>query len=247
MAQQGTARFLSTFALMVVLAALSIACSLSAQPPTPPPSQTPFIIIATQPPATNTTAPTNIPAPTSTPNLGGAGNIPCTGAPASWISYIVQPGDTLGILAQRTGATLAQLTTANCVSNPNLLAVGQVIRLPRQPIPPTITPIPQPVIRWGGTPPNLLCHVLPVIANAPIYSDAGLVSFRAFLGDWAPWVETLGSTYRIQLPDGTTGWMHTATVRLGGNCGIVPPTLPPTWTSTPTTIPFPSETSTSNP
>jgi LysM repeat protein len=163
------------------------------------------------------------------------------------VSYIVQAGDTLGILAQRTASTVSQIAAANCLTNPNLLAAGQVIRLARQPVLPTTTLPPQqpPVIRWGGTPPNMLCIVVPAVANAPIYSDAGLISFRAFLGDWAPWLENIAwggsanGAFRIQLPDGTSAYMAAATVQMRGNCGIVPLTLPPPWTSTPTPLPFP--------
>jgi murein DD-endopeptidase MepM/ murein hydrolase activator NlpD len=44
--------------------------------------------------------------------------------------YSVQPGDTLGIIAQRYGVSLEELIQANDLSNPNILDVGQVITVP---------------------------------------------------------------------------------------------------------------------
>jgi LysM repeat protein len=250
----GTKHRLARAVGLIFLAAGTLACSLSAQRPTPPPTQTPIVITITQSFVSATPLPTFTALPTATSITGGSSSttVPCLGAPASWVAYIVQPGDTLGLLAQRTGATITQLASANCISNPNVLSLGQVIRLPRLPIAPTITPQPQPVIRWGGNPPNLLCHVVPVVANAALYSDPGLITFRAFLGDWAPWVENTpwggipNGAYRVQLPDGTTAWIAAQIVQLRGNCGIVPPAtatpVPPTFT--PTLLPFPESTPT---
>jgi murein DD-endopeptidase MepM/ murein hydrolase activator NlpD len=44
--------------------------------------------------------------------------------------YVIQPGDTLGIVALRYGVSLDQLIEANELANPNLLEVGQVINVP---------------------------------------------------------------------------------------------------------------------
>ncbi len=43
---------------------------------------------------------------------------------------MVQGGDTLGIIAQRYGVSLEQLTDANQLANPNLLEVGQTLTIP---------------------------------------------------------------------------------------------------------------------
>lgn len=42
---------------------------------------------------------------------------------------MVQGGDTLGIIAQRYGVSLEQLTDANQLANPNLLEVGQTLTI----------------------------------------------------------------------------------------------------------------------
>lgn len=44
--------------------------------------------------------------------------------------YVVQPGDTLGQIASRFGTTLDALAAANGITNPDLIAVGQVLLIP---------------------------------------------------------------------------------------------------------------------
>ncbi len=46
--------------------------------------------------------------------------------------YTVQPGDSLGLIAQAHGLTQAQLQAANNIGNPELLQVGQSLRIPGQ-------------------------------------------------------------------------------------------------------------------
>ena len=46
------------------------------------------------------------------------------------MSYIVNNGDTLGKIAQKFGTTYQELARINGISNPNLIKVGQVLKLP---------------------------------------------------------------------------------------------------------------------
>jgi LysM repeat protein len=48
-------------------------------------------------------------------------------------TYIVQRGDTLFIIAQRYGTTVAALVNANNLSNPDRLSVGQQLIIPQRP------------------------------------------------------------------------------------------------------------------
>ena len=57
--------------------------------------------------------------------------------PAGSGPYTVRAGDTLFVLAQRYGTTVAAITAANPGINPNALQVSQVICLPGLPGPPT--------------------------------------------------------------------------------------------------------------
>ncbi len=45
-------------------------------------------------------------------------------------SYTVQPGDTLGVIAQRFGVSLESLIAINGIADPNLLRVGQLLVIP---------------------------------------------------------------------------------------------------------------------
>lgn len=82
--------------------------------PTPTPSPSPSPV--------PTAAPTPTPAPTPvvTP-------VPPTPAPQT---YTVQPGDTLALIAQRFGTTVAALQAANGIEDPNTINVGQVLIIP---------------------------------------------------------------------------------------------------------------------
>jgi LysM repeat protein len=42
----------------------------------------------------------------------------------------VRPGDTLSAIAVRFGTTVRELAALNDISNPSLIRVGQVLRLP---------------------------------------------------------------------------------------------------------------------
>jgi LysM repeat protein len=88
--------------------------------------------------------PTNRP-PTLTPLPTVPTAVPPTSAPTctprtDWPLYKVMAGDTLGRIAVRAGTSTAELIQANCLTNANLISVGQSLRVPRQPTPPTAIP-----------------------------------------------------------------------------------------------------------
>ena len=51
------------------------------------------------------------------------------GAGQGYFVYVVQKGDTLTKIAGRYGVTVAQLVKWNNIPNPNLILVGQKIRI----------------------------------------------------------------------------------------------------------------------
>jgi len=60
-------------------------------------------------------------------------------------TYTVEPGDTLLVLAERLGVTLEALLEANPdIVDPNLISVGQVIRIPSAAVVPSPTAAPEP-------------------------------------------------------------------------------------------------------
>ncbi len=70
------------------------------------------------------------PLPTVTP-------IRC-GAPAGWVNYIVQPGDTLFLLSQKFRVSVSAIQIANCLGDSTNIRGGQVIKVPNVP---TSTPL----------------------------------------------------------------------------------------------------------
>ncbi|HSH01192.1 MAG TPA: LysM peptidoglycan-binding domain-containing protein [Anaerolineae bacterium] len=81
------------------------------------------------------------PQPTATTDLT---TTPTCTPPTDWITYQVQPGDILSVLASRTNTTTNTLININCLTNPNRLEPGQTLYLPQIPqnIPPTATNFP---------------------------------------------------------------------------------------------------------
>ncbi|MCB9451662.1 MAG: LysM peptidoglycan-binding domain-containing protein [Anaerolineaceae bacterium] len=53
-----------------------------------------------------------------------------TPIPTGWQPYVVQPGDRVFRLAVDFGATVDEIATVNCLANPRLLQVGQMLLLP---------------------------------------------------------------------------------------------------------------------
>lgn len=49
---------------------------------------------------------------------------------SDYITYVIQPGDTLSEIAERYGTTTGTLAALNNIANPNLIVVGQTIRIP---------------------------------------------------------------------------------------------------------------------
>jgi len=97
--------------------------------------------------ATPIIVPTNMPPtatriqPTAVPN--------CT-VRTDWPAYTVVAGDTLGMIARRTGSTSTALVQANCLADANLIAVGQQLRVPSLPLLPTTLPPLTLPIRQGS-------------------------------------------------------------------------------------------------
>jgi LysM repeat protein len=79
-------------------------------PPTPPATKPPATTTPAKPPATTTPAPTT---PTYT-------------------SYTVKKGDTLSGIAKTYGTTVAKLVEINSIKDPDLIQIGQVLKIPKK-------------------------------------------------------------------------------------------------------------------
>ncbi len=70
--------------------------------------------------------------------------VTATQAPTDGSTYVVQPGDNLFRIALRYGLTTQQLATANRITNPSLIYVGQVLTIPTAGSTPQPTSTPPP-------------------------------------------------------------------------------------------------------
>jgi LysM repeat protein len=98
--------------------------TFAAPPPVPRSSTAPPF--AALPTATATILPTALlPATATVPPPV----VPTATAPA-WGTVVIQPGDTLAGIAERTGRTATTLAAANGLDNPHLLTIGQILSVP---------------------------------------------------------------------------------------------------------------------
>lgn len=67
----------------------------------------------------------------------------------TFTAYTVRRGDTLAVIAERFGTTVAAIMGANGIRNPNRIFVGQVLNIPRTRT--TIVPAPRAVAQRGRT------------------------------------------------------------------------------------------------
>jgi LysM repeat protein len=105
-------------------------------------------VIALAASSTSSTLPSPTPSPIPS-YLVSATSVSC-GAPKGWITYIVQPGDTLFRLSTAYGITINRLQQANCMGSSTLLKTGQVLFVPP----------------WTPQPP---LYVSPTVAATPTY------------------------------------------------------------------------------
>lgn len=80
------------------------------------------------------------PAPTPVPTTAPPAGTPVP--PATGGKYTVQRGDTLSAIARRFSVTVSAILSANNLSNPNLIFVGQVLTIPGAGTGPAPTPVP---------------------------------------------------------------------------------------------------------
>lgn len=119
-------------ALISVAAVLTMAaCNLSQEAPV-----TPTIITSTPvfvaPDTLLSVTPLPGVAPTSVNDDGSAPSPDCP-YPAGWIAYTLQPGDSLGSLADQTDTTVDQLLQSNCLVNADTIYAGEPLYLPSIP------------------------------------------------------------------------------------------------------------------
>jgi lysozyme len=80
-----------------------------------------------QPAPAQSPAPVPVSAPVAAPAVGGG--TPAPAAPPTR-TYTVKPGDSLYAIAAKYSTTVAAIASANNIANPNLIQVGQVLKIP---------------------------------------------------------------------------------------------------------------------
>jgi len=115
---------LVAFGILLLTAACSLSTEESASAPTASTIQTlpPLGVTLAAPSATGQPPFTVTPDWTATP-------VNCA-VRADWPTYTVASGDTLSSIARQFNTTTNPLVVANCLTDPNLLSVGQVLRVP---------------------------------------------------------------------------------------------------------------------
>lgn len=118
----------SLLALLLVL--LVAACNLTRNAPSPTPLATQGTSLPTFPVGTfnPSITPMNLAPPVPDPTSGACPQ------PPGWVGYVVEPGDSLGALAEATGSTIAVLQQQNCMGDSDALFVGETIWLPTNPV-----------------------------------------------------------------------------------------------------------------
>jgi LysM repeat protein len=168
---------------------------------TPQPSQTPTLLPPpTFEPPTATPTPSLVPSQTPTPTtdisvsipgLKGAESPTPTTTPGcepreDWtLTYTVQFDDALSAIADKYGVWVDELAEGNCITDKNLIVVGQVLRVPgeSQPYEPAVECVPWEVMT-------------PFDGSVTVPAD-GMITFN-WRGPLAP-----KNLIRIYLPDGS--------------------------------------------
>lgn len=95
---------------------------------------------------------------------GAQGEILPESTPIQTVTYVVEPGDTLGLIAEKFSVSLSDLMIANGLTNKDFIQIGQELVIPIGGLPtptPTFTPVPLPT----DTP-------LPIDPPTPLPTDA---------------------------------------------------------------------------
>jgi LysM repeat protein len=169
----------------------------------------------------------------------------------TWSRYYVTRGDTVGLIAQRTGTTVNEIVQASCLTNPNLIEVGQELRVPQDP---TLAPRLNIVLPGSGRTvdpaqgvfvsgvgrnlPDGSIMVRALDASNNILAQQIITVGATTQGDWANWQASLF----VQVQQGTAGTIFAYSPATGNP--VVTASVPILFgqgSETPTPTPEPTE------
>ncbi|HLZ71580.1 MAG TPA: LysM peptidoglycan-binding domain-containing protein [Dehalococcoidia bacterium] len=110
--------------------------------------------------APTATVPPSLPSPIAASSVVGGTT---SNGPAP-DTYVVKAGDTLGAIAAQLGVSVSDLATANGITDPARIQVGQQLKVPR----PGQTPAPSASPAAGGTPPLSPIGAAPTSASGSV-------------------------------------------------------------------------------
>lgn len=148
------------------------------------------------------------------PGTAPAGPAPVPQAPVS-ADYVVVSGDTLFGIARRFGTTAAELVALNALSDPNLLSIGQVLRVGVSPTgSPAASPtVPASLFGARASDPALVALVAPFEGWADAFGiSRTLVKALGFVeSGWrVDAVSSSGAVGVCQVLPSTAAWINTA-------------------------------------
>lgn len=149
----------------------SAACVTAPGVPAPP-AAAPAVAAAPADASTTTATTAANPTAVTAPAANTAAALPAGG-----INYTVQPGDTLSLISARYGLDWRQVAQVNQLANPEIIEVGQVIRLPGVQGPVT-TPA-NPVVSQPVTAPVATTTTAPTTTTATTANPAGRYTVQA--------------------------------------------------------------------
>ena len=144
------------------------------------------------------------PLPTSTPI--SSNTTACVPQHPEWQQYTVQAGDTLGSIARRVNSDTATLASVNCLSNPDVIAVGTVLRVPQAPA--TVPIVGLDIIV------DTVCAVVATGVQATIWGDGGTP--LAYLRGKIALDETADNAFIVTVSPGVQGWVSAMEAHLEG-------------------------------
>lgn len=118
---------------LLVLALSGLRGGSSAAVPSASPTRSPAAVTARPPVTPRPTAGPSEPdssGPTSTAAASAASQLPAPQPSASFRTYVVRSGDTMGGIANRFDTTVTALTSLNGITDPARLRIGQVLTIP---------------------------------------------------------------------------------------------------------------------
>ena len=161
-------------------------------------------------PTRKLSAVSSAPLPTSTPI--SSNTTACIPQHPEWQQYTVQAGDTLGSIARRVNSDATTLASVNCLSNPNVIAVGTVLHVPQAPS--AASPVPSVPIVGSDIIVETVCAVVATGVQATIWGDGGTP--LAYLRGKIALDETADNAFIVTLRPGVQGWVSAMEAHLEG-------------------------------